>query len=405
MNILYVLHKDPDIFLGGIERHTLDLIKVLSLKGIKPYLIFPSTSAIVVRDFGMRVVTEKKYKGHFCNDIDFQNEIVEKSFIEILKDFSIDVVHFQHLLGLPLSLIEVAKRKGKKVIVSLHDYYFWCPSYKLLSPLNNNGLSFCFFEKDHATCARCLNRLGKKRINTDKVRYRREYIDELLSMSDSIIVFSEYVQDIFRSLYNSSSFKTMIIEHGIDVDQGLFPFSQYSTSLNIAYLGAFTYEKGADIFIEIVRKVKSMYFSDEVNFTVIGEIGYPLPSDLLRLEGLTSIGAYRPHEVGKFLRGKGINLVLLLSRWPETYSYTLSEAMAYGIPMITTDLGALRERLAKYSVGYLVHHENPIPRTIKIIEDFIVYPEVLHYFQQRCAIASKTLSNIDEMAMKYIELY
>jgi ABC-type iron transport system FetAB ATPase subunit len=52
-----------------------------------------------------------------------------------------------------------------------------------------------------------------------------------------------------------------------------------------------------------------------------------------------------------------------------------------------------------------VPHENPIPRAIKIIEDFIYYPEVLNYFQQRCAIASKGLSNIDEMVMKYIKLY
>ena len=405
MNILYVLHKDPDIFLGGIERHTIDLINVLSLKGLRTYLIFPSTSAIVVRDFNKRKVEEKKYKGSFCDDTDLHNPIVEKSFSEILKNFSIDVVHFQHLLGLPLSLIEVAKREGKKVVVSLHDYFFWCPNYKLLSPLNNNGLSFCSFEEDDTTCARCLNLLGKKDINAERVRNRRKYIAELLSMSDSVILFSKYVKDVFQSLYSSSSDKAMIIEHGIDVEQSLSPFLQYNNSLNIAYLGAFTYEKGADIFIEIVRRIKSMYFSDKVTFTVMGEIGYPLPGDLLKFKGLTSIGAYRPHEVGKLLQGKGINLVLLLSRWPETYSYTLSEAMAHGIPMITTDLGALRERLAKYSAGYLVQNENPIPRTIKIIEDFIAYPEVLNYFKHQCAIASKKLSNIDEMANKYIELY
>jgi glycosyltransferase involved in cell wall biosynthesis len=79
--------------------------------------------------------------------------------------------------------------------------------------------------------------------------------------------------------------------------------------------------------------------------------------------------------------------------------------MAYGVPVIATDLGALRERIAKYSVGYLVPHENPVPRTVKIIEDFIDYPEVLNYFQQRCAIASKGLPNINEMVMKYVELY
>jgi glycosyltransferase involved in cell wall biosynthesis len=248
-----------------------------------------------------------------------QNPIVEKSFSEILRNFSIDIVHFQHLLGFPLSLIEMTKNYGAKVIISLHDYYFWCPNYKLLSPLGNKGLSFCFFEKDDVKCAKCLNLLRKKDINREKVKKRREYADKLFGMSDAIILFSKYVQDIFHALYNSSSDKTMIIEHGIEAEGGLSPVPQYNNSFNIAYLGAFTYEKGADIFIEIVRKIKSMYLSDKVNFTVIGEIGYPLPDDLLKFKGLTSIGAYRPHEVGKLL--KGINLVLLLSRWPETYSF------------------------------------------------------------------------------------
>lgn len=405
MNILYVLHKDPDIFLGGIERHTLDLISALSLKRFKLYLIFASTSTTVVRDFSKGKVKERRYKGLFCDDMELQNPIVEKNFSEILRNFSIDIVHFQHLLGLPLSLIEVAKSEGAKVIISVHDYYSWCPNYKLLSPLGNSGSSFCFFEKDDVKCAKCLNLLGKKDINGEKVRQRREYVDKLFGISDAIVLFSKYVKDVLHALYNSSWDKTMIIEHGVEARRDMSLVPQFNNGLNIAYLGAFTYEKGADIFIEIVRKIKSMNLPDKVNFTVIGEIGYPLPDDLLKFRGLKVTGAYMPHEVGRLLKGKGINLVLLLSRWPETYSYTLSESIVNGIPVIATDLGALRERIAKYSVGYLVPYENPVPRAVKIIEDFIAYPEVLNYFRQRCAIASKELPDIDEMVMKYVELY
>jgi glycosyltransferase involved in cell wall biosynthesis len=408
MNILYILHKDPDIFLGGIERHTLDLIRVLSLKELKTYLIFPSASAIVVRDFSKGKIEEVRYKGLFCDDMELQNPVVEKSFSEILRKFSIDIVHFQHLQGLPLSLIEVAKNYGAKVIISLHDYYFWCPNYKLLSPLGNKGLSFCFFEKDDVKCAKCLDLLGKKDISAEKVRKRREYVDRILCISDDIVLFSGCVQDIFYALYNSSGDKTMIIEHGVEAKNDLPPVHRSGSGFNVAYLGAFTYEKGADIFIEIVRRAKSRYPKDKVNFFIIGELGYHLPNDLLRLKGSKSLkvtGAYRPHEVGRLLKGEGIDLIMLLSRWPETYSYTLSEAIINGVPVMASDLGALRERVAKYAVGYLVPYENPVPRILKIIDDFLVHPELLSFFKQRCAIAKRKLPDLDEMVMKYFELY
>jgi glycosyltransferase involved in cell wall biosynthesis len=403
MNILYVLHKDPDIFLGGVERHTVDLIRDLSLHNFNVYLAFTSTSAIVLRDFSKGKVEERRYKGFFCADMDLENSIVEENFRAILRNYSIDIVHFQHLLGLPLSLIEVAKQEGTRVIISVHDYFFWCPNYKLLSPLANGGLSFCFFEKDEAKCAKCLDLLGKKHISPEKVQKRREYIAKLFGMSDAIILFSKYVQDIFCALYPTSCNRTIIIEHGLKIQGTSAPIPQQGNNLNIAYLGAFTYEKGADIFIEIIRKIKNMYLADKVNFTVIGEIGYPLPDDLLRVKDLKSIGAYRPHEVGRLL--KGTDLVLLLSRWPETYSYTLSEAVAHKIPVIATDLGALRERIAEYSVGYLVPYDNPIPRVIEIAEDFLAYPELLQYFRQQCAKASNALSDINKMVMEYSRLY
>jgi glycosyltransferase involved in cell wall biosynthesis len=405
MNILYVLHKDPDIFLGGIERHTIDLIRALSMKGMKVRLAFASASALVVRSYDEGGVEEKRFKGQFCNDMILHNTLVEKSFIQILKNYSIDIVHFQHILGFPLSLIEAAKHEGAKVIISVHDYFFWCPNYKLLSPLCNDGLSFCYFESDCVKCAKCLNLLGKIEITGEMVSARREYVDSLFDMPDAIVFFSRYVQDVFCSLFNCHSDNNMIIEHGIEIGKDSAQVFHHNHGLNIAYLGAFTYEKGADIFIEIIRGIKSASFSDKVKFSIIGELGHPPPDDLLKSKELKIIGAYRPHEIGGLLKREGISLILLLSRWPETYSYTLSEAIANGIPVIANDFGALRERVAKYTVGYLVPYENPVSRSIKIINDFLIYPELLNYFRQRCVLVSKEIPKIDDMVKKYISLY
>lgn len=405
MNILYVLHKDPEAFFGGVELHTLDLIRAFVHRANKVYLLFPSSSHLTLRAFSGGEDKEGRFKSFFCDDMALKNHVVEKSFSEILESFSIDVVHFQHLLGFPLSLIEVAKSKDIKVIISVHDYFFWCPSYKLLSPLENKGLSFCFFEKDSIKCARCLNLLGKKGIDGETVRKRREYINRLLSISDAIVVPTKYVQDIFYAIYSSLGDKIVVIEHGVKVKESLTDALRRNDSINVAYLGAFTYEKGAEKFIELVRVMNYSSELREVNFYIIGEIGYPLPGDVLKLKTLKVIGAYRRDELPELLKREGIDVILLLSLWPEAYSYTLSESIMNGVPVIATDLGALRERIAKYSVGYLVPYEDPVPRTVKIINDFLAHPELLAYFRNRCAIAKGQLNSTTEMVGKYAELY
>lgn len=405
MNILYVLHKDPEAFLGGVELHTLDLIRAFVHRANKVYLLFPSSSHLTVRACSGEEVKEGRFKSFFCDDMALKNHVVEKSFSEILESFSIDVVHFQHLLGFPLSLIEVANNKGVRVIISVHDYFFWCPSYKLLSPLENKGLSFCFFEKDDIKCARCLNLLGIKGIDGETVRKRREYINRLLSISDVIVVPTKYVQDIFYAIYSSLGDKIVVIDHGVKVKESLTNALRRNDSINLAYLGAFTYEKGAEKFIELVRAMNYSSELREVNFYIIGEIGYPLPVDVLKLKTLKVIGAYRRDELPELLKREGMDVILLLSLWPESYSYTLSEAIVNGIPVIASDLGALRERVAKYGVGYLVPYEDPVPRTARIINDFLNYPELFSYFRQRCAIASKELPGITDMVKRYEELY
>src|SRR5688500_12833118 len=57
---------------------------------------------------------------------------VERLFGDVIDDFRPDVVHLQELAGLPSSVLEVAHRLGVPTVVTLQDYYFVCPTFKLL---------------------------------------------------------------------------------------------------------------------------------------------------------------------------------------------------------------------------------------------------------------------------------
>jgi glycosyltransferase involved in cell wall biosynthesis len=75
------------------------------------------------------------------------------------------------------------------------------------------------------------------------------------------------------------------------------------------------------------------------------------------------------------------------------------------VPVIATDGGALRERVSKEAAGFLVPIENPLPRTIELIEDMKQHPEVIDYFRERVWDARKRLKTVDEMVEDHRKLY
>ena len=63
-------------------------------------------------------------------------------------------------------------------------------------------------------------------------------------------------------------------------------------------------------------------------------------------------GAYRDADVGALLGAYRAEIVLFPNRLPESFSYTLSEVWAAGMPVIVPDHGALGERVARHGGGW-----------------------------------------------------
>jgi|GEM_PF-1120113 len=409
MNILYVLHKNPNISLGGVERHIKDLSTTISLKGFNVYILYPSHSHLelaLFKDGGIQLLKMKCASiKNFSKFKDLRDKDIEELFKKILDNYLIDVVHFQHILGLPLSLFEIAKSSGAKVFITIHDYYLWCQNYKLLRRFDGD-MRFCYFEDNSDICVDCIRDTFKSIVSREYIKERREYAKKLLNICDCIITPSKYLKGVIINLFNVDEKKIKIIEHGITHPNDLyFRNCKDKNTMNIGYLGAFTFEKGAHIFLRFVDEAKRLGLNRYVSFYIIGELGFDIPNNYCKNNCLKIIGSYKPEDVNRLLNENSIDVVLLLSIWPETYSYTLSEAIANKIPVIATDLGALRQRISEYSSGFLVPYEKPLIYIFDIIQDFLKHPEILDYFSKRCEAVSKVLPDISDMSNRYVGLY
>lgn len=393
-----MIDQKPDGYPGGIEYHLLDILSLFVRKRIPVHILFPEVNCLKLRRYEDYSIHEVTYEGSRLDDHRLRDSATEAVFNSILDDIDVDIVHFQSIRTLPLSLIETAKSRNKKVVITLHEYYFWCVNCIMLAP------DFCWFQSDEQRCFECLTR-SQYRVHNGFVRERRKYINYLFEMVDGVIVPSSYVKDTLLRLYPGLSIeKCMVIELGIDKEllkeEREDVARKKNGTLHLAFLGNFLHYKGNAAFLQLAKHFRN---SDTVALSIIGNIFDPtlLPS----YKNLHVVGGYTRDNVVKTIHRVAPDLVLLLSNWPETFSYTLSEAIASGVPVIATDGGALRERVAKEAVGFLVPVEDPLPRLIEIIEDVKRRPEVIEFLSEQVMEARKRLKTVDEMVEETFHLY
>jgi glycosyltransferase involved in cell wall biosynthesis len=83
----------------------------------------------------------------------YSDSKVVELFDAFLEEKKPDVVHFQHVVGLGAGVFEVARRRAKKVLMTLHDFWAMCPmgqrmcytDYEICDPIDFKKCGPCVF--------------------------------------------------------------------------------------------------------------------------------------------------------------------------------------------------------------------------------------------------------------------
>ena len=79
-------------------------------------------------------------------------------------------------------------------------------------------------------------------------------------------------------------------------------------------------------------------------------------------------GAYNPSKLPDLMQRHKIDIVFIPSIWPETFSYTTSEAISMGLPVACYNMGAPSERVEQYSRGLVLNEISPKENLNQILE-------------------------------------
>ncbi|BAM07934.1 putative glycosyltransferase, forming alpha glycosyl linkages protein [Leptospirillum ferrooxidans C2-3] len=344
---------------------------------------------------------------HFGNPYSINHLKMKEIFFEFVVKHQFDVIHFQHLEGLPAEVLTIKERLPHiKILFSMHDYYALCPQVTFLY----KGRDLCNDSQNGKKCLSCLpvedfrSSLSSKRANwfafqiIDRVGFNPEgtigtliqkffhqvfigkttitppnpppdnvllnwhYIVELMNKHvDSVLPVSKRVQQIaLRHGIHSNLLK--LLRLGIPEaprfrqeppPQG--PLIREDGSLTFVYLGYMTIHKGFFFLLDAFEEMPEE-LSGKINLVVAAKapndpfVLNRLMSLQPKLKSLIHYNGYTPDQLDTIL-GKG-SIGLLCQLWEDSGPITAWEMHCRHIPLLTSDLGGASELSGCKSMVY-----------------------------------------------------
>ena len=306
----------------------------------------------------------------------------------ILDAFRIDMVHIHHTKDMTVEMFYRASERDIPLTATLHDYYSVCPFIKMMDCMAGECIST-------EQCNECIYRQTTINPSTDySSLWRKEHL-QALKKTEAIFVPSEFTKKVIASYYPELTEKIHVIPHGIAGEKRAI--SSGSDRFNIAFVGGISKEKGSYISSQLIKNSP-----DNVHWFLFGVSGNNELSSMDR-KNYTKTGAYEREELADLLQKNNIDLVCILSRFRETYCYTLSEVVNCSIPVIATNIGALGERMSRDGFGWLVSVEDTYNETMRIIKRISGRNE--EYRQKQEIAANYIVKNLRRMGEDYMPVY
>ena len=390
-NILILIHDWTDVNnnVGGTTLHVLDLINSMR-SDYNFHILAPANGIYMLTSYFKDKEKVTKFPAvENCNLFGYYNSEYKKMIEDIIIGFRIDFIHIHHMIGHFFDVIDVAEQYKVKRMISLHDFYCLCPTINMLYKMEK----YCP-RLEEKNCKECL--VYKTGLKNDVIPLWHRQWNEFLKKFAKIVVPSVSTKEEINRVYNDIDIE--VIEHGINIEK-----TDYLSSIddkdtyNVAFVGVMSVHKGGKVLLELLKKSTDK----KIVFHLFGTTEF----EELEHNSKNYIyhGKYKREELPKLLAENNINLVCSFSIWAETYSYTLTEEIASGVPVLSFDVGAVAQRLKDSKCGYIIKLDSNTDEILKKIED--IFNDRNEYQKIIKNIKNYKIKNVKEMADDYREIY
>lgn len=258
------------------------------------------------------------------------------AFERVVDDFQPDIIHFHSIQRLSASIVETAARRGIPYVITLHDAW-WISEYQFL--VDADGMLRMPSEDFLGDC------LAEQRIGLCVSRRCR--LASLLRGAAARLTVSE----AFASVYIGASISEIdVIENGTAKLEAQAPARRADGRVALGHIGGRSSHKGA-FLIEAVLRATSFR---NLHLTMIDGALAPGQSieTIWGTTPVTLVGPYPQAEVSQLYAQ--LNVLLAPSTWPESFGLVTREALARGLWVITSNLGAIGGDVEEGKNGFII---------------------------------------------------
>ena len=267
----------------------------------------------------------------------------QRILARIIREQGVGVVVVSSLIGHSLDALGT----GLQTLLVTHDVYPFCAAL------------FGFFDEPCQSCdgerlRRCLaeNRVPDPNpfIDVPAAHWealRRHFVSRVRDFDVKLVSPSLAAANRWKTLMPElGSRHFSVIEHGVSLGRGSVEPPLSGEKLRVAVLGTVAPHKGLALLQHVVDELR-----DEVDFVFLG-CG-PKGEDFRDRPNVRVVSEYLVEELFGLLVNARPELGLVPSTVPETFSYTLSEFMHFGVVPLVTRMGSLASRVSDGVNGFV----------------------------------------------------
>jgi GT2 family glycosyltransferase len=250
----------------------------------------------------------------------------------VVESCGVERIHIHHLGGHEAAIDRLVRDLDLPYDFTVHDYYAICPQITL----SDERGRYCG-EPDEAGCNRCLaRRPAAQPMDISSWRAMHAW----LFSADRVIAPSIDAAERVKRYFPEA--RVVAAEHPSPLAPAAVrprPLAE-GEPLRVAVLGVMTRHKGLELLEECAAR--SARSNSPIEFSLIGSVEGAAHAGAAFIQ----TGQYRQADLPALLEQVAPHIVWFPAKIPETFSYTLSTCLDFGLPVAAHDIGAFRGRVA-----------------------------------------------------------